>query len=220
MNFRKGKGKRDAIFQLRMISERIIDLNAEKVVKRKKTTKRKKLYLCFIDYQKAFDRVKHKKLAEVMEKAGISELERRVIINLYWRQHAAVRWNGEVGREVVVEKGVRQGCVISPLLFNLYSEFMIKEALENEDGIKFNGVNITNLRYADDAVLVADKRKNMQKMIDRLNETCKAYGMKINVKKTKVMITNKKKKQKGMQSCIMLNNVPLEQVIRFKYLGS
>ena len=220
MGFINGKGTRDAIFQLRMISERIIDLNAEKVREGKKTTKRKKLYLCFVDYQKAFDRLKHDKLAEVMEKAGIPELERRLIINLYWRQHAAVRWDGEVGREVVVERGVRQGCVISPLLFNLYSEFMIKEALEKEEGIKFKGVNITDLRYADDAVLVADKRKNMQTMIDRLNETCKAYGMEINVKKTKVMIMNEKKKQNGMQSCIMLNNVPLEQVTRFKYLGS
>ena len=93
---------------------------------------------------------------------------------------------------------------------------MIKEALENEEGIKFNGVN--DLRYAGDAMLVADKSKNMQKMIDRLNETCKAYGMEINVKKTKVMIMNKKEKQKGIQSCIMLN-VILEQVTRFKYLG-
>src|SRR3989442_4575740 len=98
MGFRKGKGSRDDIFQLSMISERIIDLNAEKVIKGKKTTKRKKLYLCFVDYQKAFDRVKHDKLAEVMEKAGIPELERRLIINIYWRQHAAVRWDGEVGR--------------------------------------------------------------------------------------------------------------------------
>ena len=56
-------------------------------------------------------------------------------------------------------------------------------------------------------------------MIDRLNDTCKAYEMEINVKKTKVMIMNKKKKQKGMQSDMMLNNVPLEQVTRFKYLG-
>ena len=71
--------------------------------------------------------------------------------------------DGEVSREVDVERGVRQGCVISPILFNLYSEFVIKEAMENVDGIKFNGINITDLRYADDAVLVADKRKKCRR---------------------------------------------------------
>ena len=74
------------------------------------------------------------------------------------------------------------GCVISSLLFNLYSEFMIKEAMEGLEGVAFGGVNVTDLRYADDAVLVTDRRKKMQKMIDRLSETCKAYGMEINVK--------------------------------------
>ena len=75
MGFRKGKGTRDAVFQLRVISEKIIDMDTEKVKQRKKTKKRKQLYLCFVDYQKPFDRVKHDKLAEVMEKAGASELE-------------------------------------------------------------------------------------------------------------------------------------------------
>ena len=104
-----------------------------------------------------------------MKRAGIPELEIRLIINLYWRQSAAVRWDGEISRDVKVEKGVRQGCVISPLLFNLYSEFMIKEAMEDVEGIWIGEFNITDLRYADDAVLVAYKRKKMQKMIDRLS---------------------------------------------------
>ena len=69
-------------------------------------------------------------------------------------------------------------------------------------------------------VLVTKKRWKMQKMIYRLNKTCKAYGMEINVKKTKVMIMNGTKKPKDRQRCITLNNVPLEQVSRFKYLGS
>ena len=97
---------------------------------------------------------------------------------------------------------------------------MIKEAMEGVEGVAFNGINVQDLRYADDAVLVADRRKKMQKMIDRLSETCKAYEMEINVKKTKVMIMNKTEKPKGMQRCIMLDKVPLEQVARFKYLGS
>ena len=83
------------------------------------------------------------------------------------------------------------------------------------DGVKFGGVNITDLRYADDAVLVADKRKRMQKMIDRLHKTCKIFGMEINVKKTKVIIINGTANPKGMQRCITLNMVHLEQVTRF-----
>ena len=102
-----------------------------------------------------------------MEKVGIPELERRLLINLYWRQHAVVRWDGEISREVVVKRGVRQGCVISPSLFNLYSEFMIKEAMDGMEGAAFNGINVTDLRYADDVVLVADRRKKMHKVIDR-----------------------------------------------------
>src|SRR3989442_5528669 len=103
MGFRKGKGTRDAIFQLRMISERITQMNKEKEIQGKMTTKKKKIYLYFVNYQKTFDRVRHDKLAEVMEKSGIPDLERRLIINLYWRQHAVVRWDGEISREVSME---------------------------------------------------------------------------------------------------------------------
>ena len=161
MGFRKGKGTRDAIFQFRMISERVTQMNTEKEVQEEKTKKGKKLHLFFVDYQKAFDRVKHDKLVEVMEKAGIPELERRLIINLYWKQLAVVRWDSGTSGEIMVEKWVRQGCVISPFLFNLYSEFMIREAMEEMEGISFGGVNITDLRYVDDAVLVADKKKKL-----------------------------------------------------------
>ena len=103
----------------------------------------------FVDYRKAFDRVRHDKLAEVMVKAGVSDLERRLIINLYWWQHAVVRWDGEVSWEIRVEWGVRQDCVTTSMLFNLYSEFVIKEAMENVEEIKFNGISITDLSYAD-----------------------------------------------------------------------
>ena len=84
-----------------------------------------------------------------------------------------VRWDSGTSREIKVERGVRQGCVISPLLFNLYSKFMIREAMEEMEGITFGGFNITGLRQADDAVLVSDKKKKkLQKMIDKLNDTC------------------------------------------------
>ena len=71
--------------------------------------------------------------------------------------------DGEVSREVGVERGARQGCVISPMLFNLYSEFIIQEAMEGVEGTRFGGVNITNLRYADYAALVTEKRKKCRR---------------------------------------------------------
>src|SRR5206468_12012049 len=114
-------------------------------------------------------------------------------------------------------RGVRQGCTLSPLLFNLYSEAMIMEALEEAKGIRFNGNEITHLRYADDAVLAAESEQNLQDMMDNMNEACKTYGMAINVKKTKVMVVS----QKGGGTCrLTLGKVALEQVTRYKYLGS
>ena len=81
-------------------------MNTEKEIPEGKTeNKGRKIYLCFVDYQKAFDRVKHDKLAEIMESVGVPDIEGRFIINLYWRQNASVRWNGEVSREVKVERG-------------------------------------------------------------------------------------------------------------------
>ena len=104
-------------------------------------------------------------------------------------------WDNEISRYVNIKSGVRQGCIISPILFNLYSEFMIAEALEHESRIEFKGINVTNLRYANDAVLVANSRKKLQKMLDKLNVSCKIYGMAFNVKKTKVMIVSNSKQE-------------------------
>ena len=74
-----------------------------------------------------------------MEKAGVSELERRFIVNLYWMHRAAVRWDGEISKDVIVEMWIRQGCVISPLLFNLYSMFKIKKPWgEGEERSRFH----------------------------------------------------------------------------------
>src|SRR5438132_5984741 len=196
IGFRKYKGTRDAIFQLRMIGERSLKVG-------------RKLYLCFVDYQKALERVKNNKLREVIVKAGIPELEMRLIIDLYWNQHASVRVEGESSRSFSIRKGVRQGCIISPILFNLYSEFMIREALEGIKGIQFGGENITNLRYADDAVLIADSRKKLQRMLNRLNSKCIAFVMAMNVKKTKVMVMSR---EGNVQCEIKLNQVVLEQV--------
>ena len=89
--------------------------------------------------------------------------------------------------------------------------------MEGMEGIIIGGGNINNLRYADDAVLVADSLEKLKNMLDSLNKTCKVYGMEINVKKTKVMVMNGAGQNDGV---VALDGVPLERVTRFKYLGS
>ena len=173
--------------------------------------------MAFVDYQKAFDRVNHEKLVEVMKKAGILELEQRLIINLYWNQYATVRTREGKSRRICIRRGVRQGCIISPILFNLYSEYMMKEAIEEARGITINGKNLNNLRHADDAVLINEMENQLQMMLDKVNETCKEYKMDINVKKTKVMVISKM--NDGKCEC-SINGVKLEQVTHYKYLGS
>ena len=89
--------------------------------------------------------------------------------------------------------------------------------MDGLEGVKFNGVNLTNLRYADDAVILADSEKSLQTMMSSLNEKCKEYGMAINAKKTMVMVMGTKTDTK----CdIKIDGLTLEQVKKYKYLGS
>ena len=108
LGFRKGKGTRDGLFLLRCISERFIE-------------KQQDLFLCFIDYTKAFDRVQHTKLLEIMEKVGIPEHERNLVANLYWNQTASVRTTAGCTDRVRICRGVRQGCILSCTV-NFYSK--------------------------------------------------------------------------------------------------
>jgi len=92
--FRKGKGTRDVIFQLRTIAERTIQVN-------------KKVYACFVDYKKAFDSINHEKLLQIMEKADIPELERKLIKALCWNQYAVVKTRNGISRKICIRKGIR-----------------------------------------------------------------------------------------------------------------
>ena len=78
---------------------------------------------------------------------------------------------------------MRQGCILSPALFNLCTK-MIFRVIEDMDGVKIGGLNINNLRYADDTVLIAEIPEQLQEIIDKINEEGKLYGMKINAEKT------------------------------------
>jgi len=124
---------------------------------------------------------------EILKETGIDWRERRLIRNLYMAQSVKVRLNRGETRSVKIGRGVRQGCCLSPILFNLYSEGLIKEALEGCGGFKIGRQIIHTVKYADDLVLLVKEEKMLQDMMDKLIEIGRCYGMEMNVEKTKVM---------------------------------
>ena len=201
--FVPGKGTREGIFNLRMIMERYLE-------------KKKDVYMCFLDYKKAFDRVNHEKLISCLNSLGLDGKDVRLIASLYWNQKAVIRSPEGLSPEVRIQKGVRQGCMISPLLFNIYSE-MIFRVLKDEEGIKIGGLKINNLRYADDSVILAESEEDLQRLVGKVNDEGERFGMAINVSKTKTMVVSRKKEipRVSIQICDTL----IEQVSKFVYLG-
>jgi hypothetical protein len=152
--FRSGKGIRDASGMLRILLERTLDIGEE-------------LCSCFIEWQKAFDRVNWTKLMQILKGIGIDWRERRLISNLYVGQSVKVILDQEGTRSVKIGRGVRQGCCLSSILFNLYSEYLTKEALQGLLGFKIGGKVIRIMKYADDLVLLAKEETVLQGMIDK-----------------------------------------------------
>ena len=123
-------------------------------------------------------------------------------------------------RDIEIGEGVRQGCVLSPILFNLYSEFLINEALNEVDGVKINRISIKSIRYADDTAVVATSNGELQRMMDRIQGKCKDYGMSLNTKKTMVMKVANNAKDIPPPLTIKVNGDRLKQVKEYRYLGS
>ena len=176
--FMADRGTRNAIFTITMMIERSIEM-------------KKDVYLCFIDYAKAFDRVQHEKILKILSGLDIDGKDLRIIRNLYWDQTAAIKIDGEVSQYKPIKRGVRQGCILSPDLFNIYSE-MILRSINELNGLKVGGININNLRYADDTALIAESEQELQYILDRVTEVSQENGLNLNTKKTECMVTTKK----------------------------
>lgn len=114
---------------------------------------------------------------------------------------------------------MRQGCVLSPLLFNVYSEEIFKRAQSNSDaGIMINGEKITSIRYADDTVLIAESEQELQEMLTNISTISEEYGLQINVKKTKSMTITRN--PLIPQMTLQHKNETIVNVSQFRYLGS
>ena len=153
--FRKSRGTRNQIANICWIIEKAREFE-------------KNNYFWFIDYAKAFDCVDHKKLWKILKEMGISDHLTCLLRNLYAGQGATVRTGHGTTACFQIGKGVRQGCILSPCLFNLYAEYIMRNAglEEAQAGIKIAGRNINNLRYADDTTLMAESEEELKKPLD------------------------------------------------------
>ena len=137
---------------IRTLTERAIEIQKE-------------LYVCFIDYTKAFDKLRHEEIMSILDSLNIDGKDLRIVRNIYWEQTAAMRIGNYLSVFQDIKRGVRQGCLLSPDLFSIYSEIIMR-ALEGMPGIKIGGYKMNNIRYADDTVLIADNEKELQEMLD------------------------------------------------------
>ena len=137
----------------------------------------------------AFDCVDHDKLWDTLKEIRISDCLTCLLRNLYADQEATVRTGRGTTDWFQIGKGVRQGCILSPCLFNLYAEYIMRHAGldEAQAGIKIAGRNINNIRYVDDTTLTAESEEEVKSPLLKVKEESEKVGLKLNIQKTKIM---------------------------------
>ena len=141
------KGTRNAIFSLRTLMERAIEVQ-------------KDVYICFIDCSKTFDEVKHSNLFDILLRHTCNGKDLRVIRNLYWAQEATIRIDYDCSVYKPIRREVRQSCL---LFFSRPLQYLQRN--NSTECVRVGGNNIKNLRYADDAVLIADSEEKLQNIL-------------------------------------------------------
>ena len=201
--FRKGRGTRDQTANIRWIIE-----------KAREFQKNKKIYFCFIDYAKTVDSLDHNKL-KILKDMGIPDNLTCLLRNLYAGQEATVRTGQRTTDWFQIENGACQGCILSPYLFNLYAEYIMRNAGldEAQAGIKIAGRNISNLRYTDDTTLMAQIEEELKSLLIKVKEESEKVGLKLNIQKTKIMASSSITSWK-------IDGETMETVTDFIFLGS
>ena len=202
--FRAGRSTTEQIFNLRILCEKYIQHQAD-------------LNHVFIDFKKTFDRVWHAAMWATMKKYNISPNLIQVIKNLYNKATSTILFNSSIGDWFRTTVGVRQGCLLSPTLFNIFLERIMTDTVEDHEGtVSIRGRTITNLRFANDIDSLAGEEEELANLVEHLDKGTTAYSMEISAKKTKLMTNN----TSGINTEIKVNGQKLETATSFKYLGS
>ena len=144
-----------------------------------------KLYFWFIDYARVFDCVDHKKPWKILREIGIPDHLTCLLRNLYTGQEPTVTTGHGTRDWFQIGKGVCQGYIVSPCLFNLYAEYIMRNAGMEEApaGMKIAGRNINNLRYANDTTLMAESEEELKSLLMKVKEESEKAGLKFNIQK-------------------------------------
>ena len=168
----KGKGTGDQITNIHCIIEKAREFQ-------------KSIYFCFIDYTKAFGCVDQKKLWKLLKEMGISDHLTCLLRNLHAGQEATASARHGTTDWFKIGKGICQGCILSPCLFNLHAEYIMRSAGldEAQSGVKIARRNINNLRYADETTLMAESEEELKSLLMKVKEESENAGLKLNIKK-------------------------------------
>lgn len=206
--FRKGHCTQDHIFTIKQMIEKTLKHNRE-------------AFICFIDMEKAFDRVPRDKIWELLRKRGVSSELIKAIQSIYKCTKNYIRAGSKLSNEFETTQGLRQGGTLSPVLFII----MLDEVMKILKGklkkltigsYNLQKVHITESAYADDLAIYAKSEEDLQYNVEMWEKELQKFNMKINTEKTKVMVIGKRTRNIN----ITINSTAIEQVQSFKYLGS
>jgi hypothetical protein len=232
--FRKGRGLTDSLFTIRQLMSRCVEFGQP-------------LFMAFVDLRKAYDSVPRESLWRILHVYGVHKKLIELLEDLHTGTQAAVRMGGQMSEWFDVLGGVRQGCVIAPLLFNIYMDFVVKQALaqmpegcgvklayradgklqsiDRSKGASMQLVSI--LLYADDLVLLSSDREELVAMLKAMDKVSAGLGLRINASKTEIMSIPRQAKgdeqdQQGEMSNegVEISEGWVKVVSKFKYLGS
>ena len=202
--FRKGRSTTDQIASLRIIIEQSLEWNSPLLVN-------------FIDYEKAFDSVDRETLWKIMRHYGIPSKIVELIKEMYDGTSCKVIHDGMLSESFKIKTGVRQGCLLSPFLFILVVDWLMKEIVKGRrNGVQWTPfTQLDDLDYADDLALISHRKDQMQAKTSDLDKLSRSVGLQIHAGKSKVL---------RMSTCnreeITLDRKPIEEVDSFCYLGS
>lgn len=200
--FRPGRSCIDNLFSLKQISEKCI-------------ARGKELHVIFIDLKKAYDSVPHVKLWEAMKRANIDAYIIKTIRNMYDKANIQVKVNNHLSTPFKINKGLKQGCTISPTLFKIFLNQTLKNWMKKckNMGVRLNDEKIHTLLFADDQLILAEDEDDANYMLRKLIEEYEQWGLELNLKKTQYMVIG------GTGRNLDLGGYSIEHTSEYKYLG-